>query len=330
MKLLRKSAGILLAALFALATALAHGQSQTDAPSGSENHEPSSPDRHAGAVSYVEYPLQKLKKVVPALQGLLADPNQGRLSFVLSRVGQVIADLLPKMPNLISREDVFLLKGNLALANLIGTGEPLQDPETRLRQSRSIEFNYLILSHRTQDGSTALEEYRTDMKNRRIEPSAQGLVPRGYGFAYQWLLFSSADQPDFRFRYFGKQKIDRHETFAVAFAQIPENVKSPARFISNGNAVPFFLQGVVWIDAATFEIVLLRTDLLAPVPSVELERITTELHFRSVHIREFGAVLWLPKEVHITSEQGNDFAMELHRYSNYRLYHAQSRIVLTP
>lgn len=162
---------------------------------------------------------------------------------------------MPKMPNLISREDVFLLRGTQASAISLGIGDPLQDPETTLRHSRSIEFNYLILSHPTRDGSNTIEEYRTALKNRRIEPSAQGLVPRGclvprgYGFAYQWLLFSSVDQPEFRFRYLGQQKIERHETFAVAFAQIPEKVRSPARFVSNGKEVPFFLQGLVWIDA---------------------------------------------------------------------------------
>ena len=46
------------------------------------------PDPNAGPVSYVEYPLQRLKQAVPLLQGLQADSNQGRLSFVLPKVAR--------------------------------------------------------------------------------------------------------------------------------------------------------------------------------------------------------------------------------------------------
>jgi hypothetical protein len=100
-------------------------------------------------------------------------------------------------------------------------------------------------------------------------------APRGLGFAYQWLLFSAANQPEFRFRYLGRQTKDGKKTAVVAFAQIPGKVSRPASFQLNQKAVPFFFQGVLWVDQSTFDIVLLRTDLLAPVPRLNLRQMTT-------------------------------------------------------
>jgi len=53
---------------------------------------------------------------------------------------------------------------------------------------------------------------------------------------------------------------------------------------------------------------------------------TTELRFRSVHIPGFGAVFWLPSEVLISTTQSDSLIEELHQYSGYRFFHAESRL----
>lgn len=116
----------------------------------------------------------------------------------------------------------------------------------------------------------------------------------------------------------------------VAFAQDPHKVADPAYFEAGGRTAPFYFQGVLWVDQATFDIVRLRTDLLSPLSELHLRKLSTELTFRSVPIRDFGAVFWLPSEVEISSDQGAGVAEESHHYSDYHLFHAEAKIVANP
>jgi hypothetical protein len=119
-------------------------------------------------------------------------------------------------------------------------------------------------------------------------------------------------------------------TFALAFAQVPEKVTDPAYFESLGKAAPFFYQGVLWVDQSSYNIVMLQTDLLDPLPDLQLRQLTTELHFHTASIRGYDAVFWLPSRVDISSDQGLGPAEESHSYSNYHLFHSEAKIVLSP
>jgi hypothetical protein len=185
----------------------------------------------------------------------------------------------------------------------------------------------LLLFDHHADGATGIRELRTDFKNRQVGSSVDGVAPRGFGFAYQWLLLSPENQSELRFRYLGKQRMDDHQTFVVSFVQIPNQVKLPGKYKWAGKEIPFFFQGIAWIDQSTFDVVRLRTDLLSPLPSVNLQQMTTELRFRSVRIHGFGTVLWLPSEVLIDTVRSDSIFEELHQYSGYRFFHAESKLL---
>ena len=300
--------------------------------------QPSSPSQNAlppafaNAPSYIDYPPRKLVAVVPTLEGMKADSNQDQLAGILSKVGEATVRSLSTVPNLSSREDVYsiVLARDPGLTNsVVGMEETpaLLDLETQLLQSRSIEFNYLLLFDHHADGATSIKELRTDFKNRQVDSPVNGVAPHGFGFAYQWLLLTPANQSELRFRYLGQQRMDDHKTFVLGFVQVPDQVKTPGKFSWAGKEAPFFFQGIVWIDQSTFDVVRLRTDLLSPVASVSLRQMTTELHFRSVRIHGFGSDLWLPSEVLIRTAQTDSIVEELHQYSSYRFFHAESRLL---
>lgn len=274
------------------------------------------------AVVYFDFPLAELRHAVPSIKGLTYDPSQDQLPTILSGVARSIDSALRKLPDLISHEDV----------NYIQTsGDPTNadNPFAPGRWNRV--FRYLILCHRAPDHSVQIEESRTDGKGHPIDLSASARGPRGFGFAYQWLLFSAANQPEFRFRYLGKQTKDGKQTFVLAFAQIPEKVVTPAHYQVDDKILPFYFQGVIWVDRSTSEIVLLHTDLLAPVPRLNLRQLTTEVHFNSVPIHGIAenpnASFWLPREVDIASDQSTGTAQEDHRYTDYHLFQSTAKII---
>lgn len=270
---------------------------------------------------YFEFPAQKLRDAVPELKGLKFDASQERLQAILAGVAQTIAHVLPRLPDLVSREDI---SGFQAPRDASAAGGPAN------AQPWSREFRYLILCHHNADGSTTIEELRTDSKGRPAEAGGQFTSPRGVGFAYQWLFFAAANQPEFRFRYLGQQDKGGRKTFVVAFAQDPAKVTSPALFQSEGKVAPFYYQGILWVDQSTFDVVMLRTDLQAALTDLHLTRLTTELRFRQVPIHGLDDEFWLPSEVSISSDQGGGPTNESHRYSDYHLYHATARILPAP
>src|SRR5579862_3822493 len=61
----------------------------------------------AKAPLYPDLPLEKLTRTIPDLEGLRPASGQERLTPILDKMAETIAKLLPRLPDLISREDVF-------------------------------------------------------------------------------------------------------------------------------------------------------------------------------------------------------------------------------
>jgi hypothetical protein len=59
------------------------------------------------------------------------------------------------------------------------------------------------------------------------------------------------------------------------------------------------VQGIAWVDKSNFEIIRMRTDLLAPHPEVGLAQQTTEANFSRVQLLDVATPLWLPSEVKV-------------------------------
>ena len=294
-------------------------------------------DAKPASVTEVNFPnftlctTAELQEIVAELKGLKPAQDQQKLSDVLDKVGAKTLEIAHNTPNLISRETVIEL--------------PKGEPESRN------DYDYLILT-RLEGNRVGLSEFRLDLKTGEklqtedamkdpsstwaaVERASQALAasrsghrPNSQGFAVSWVHFYPPNRPQATFRYLGEQKMSGHRTLVVAFAQKPESVLTPAKFLLEGRAVPMFLQGVAWVDASDYRIVRLRSDLLFPIPEVSLHRLTADIQFEPTRIQEVSSLLSLPREVEITSETGGSSVREIHRYSEYRLFRARSRIVL--
>jgi hypothetical protein len=286
----------------------------------------------APVTTYVDLPIEQLKKQIPTLAGLQSDPSQEDLPYILQSVAIAIGETVPQLPDLVSREEVYRSQrqwGPEAPRNMIGmaaAGGVQAGIVLREQGVRGQEYHYLILCHHTSTG-ISVEEGRTDIQGHALDASRAETNPLGSGFAYQWLLFSGPNQPEFRFHYLGQQQIEGRKTDVVAFAQIPGNVRIPAVFQSRGKQASYYYQGILWIDQENHQIVLLRSDLQAPLRNMQLDTLTTELHFRSVKLRDYDSELWLPSYVHMSIFQGKFDIEEEHAYSDYHLYHSTATIV---
>jgi predicted esterase len=255
------------------------------------------------AKPYLDEPLPQLIATIPELHGLNPAPDQHPLTELLKKTGDKSLDLLRRMPNVISRENV----------------EIKVEPRGPTAHQ---QFDYLVLRHEA-SGVVTLDEYRTD-KTKAVTPVLS------QGAANAWVLFHPGNLVESRFRYLGRQDMDGHATVVLGFAQIPDKVKFPGQVKFEGTSIPVLFQGIAWIDDSDFRIVRLRTDLLAPRPDIYLRILTREVVFSEVRILGNEAVdpLWLPQEVTVRWDFKGQVVRQIHRYSSFHLYRAKSKIVM--
>jgi hypothetical protein len=282
---------------------------------------------YADAHPYMDDPLPELKRVGRELGGIRPDPSPAPLPALLQRVGSQADQLLQKIPDLISDEAVRETQYSQSqglVAGCVGEFCGLSEKSP----VRDQMFNYLILTHPAHGGQLVLQEYRTNRNGKVVQPGTGSI--NFEGFISAWIVFSSANQVESRFRYLGQQQTDGHSTFVIGFAQVPGSVESPGVIVASRESVPMLLQGIAWIDQADFRIVRLRTDLLAPLPEFSIQKQTANILFGAVRIAEINSELWLPQVVHVEMESRGQVFEEQHKYSKYRLYKAKSKIILYP
>lgn len=292
---------------------------------------------YADARTLTDLPVSELHKRFSELRGLKPAESQDELASLLASVGDKMEGLISKMPDLISHEDVI-------------QKAPGFSPKRQ-------QFDYLILFHRAQDFVT-LKEYRVNLKTGlpvlseapasstpNKSPTAWSDLPLrrdqtgtpkdgstllSQGFANMWVFFHPSNRSESQFRYLGRQNIDRHSTFVIAFVQKPGAVRLPGQLRVQDRFIPILYQGIAWIDEANFRIVRLRADLLSPLAAVQLQRLTADIHFEDTPVSGAASALWLPQEAIVTTEVQGQTSEERHRYSDYRLYRAQTKMLLGP
>src|SRR5208337_3679007 len=147
------------------------------------------------------------------------------------------------------------------------------------------KFRYLCFTP-AEDWGPDFNEYRTDLSGRQASPEglADGFMLTS-GFASAALVFHPRYQSQADFRYLGRQRVNGRDAYVIAFAQLPTKAKLNGAFKHGQTSVTTFSQGLAWIDSQSYQITHLRTDLLKPLPEINLERETTEIAFSEVHFK---------------------------------------------
>jgi hypothetical protein len=255
--------------------------------------------------SDVNQPVDYLHRTVPELKDLVPASDQTPLDSILGAVGKQVEAYFHNFPNTVSLEEIHQEK-------LTHKGKV----EGTLDQ----KFQYLCLAPQEETG-LGFTEYRANMAGEKGLP--QGLND-GYmltsGFASASLIFHPTYQGEATFRYLGRQKIGGRDTFVLAFAQRPEKARLYGRFKMGETSMPTFSQGLAWVDAGSYEILRLRSDLLRPLLDVRLEKETTEIDFSENHFKSIAEAFWLPREVRVSVDWNGKSLRNRHAYSDFKLF----------
>ena len=279
---------------------------------------------YANVHPYLKDPPNELGKRIPELKKIRPAADLEELPGILKRIGGNVDDFFRNIVDLIAQEKI--------------TQERLNSAGAVMAIERVLD-NYLILRHDNGPEKDAdIVEYRMDAKGDRMDHPG---LDKGYvvslGFALSCNYFATAFQPESNFRYLGDQKIGARDTYVVAFTQKPSRATLLVTLTGrSGTRVSMLMQGIAWVDKSNFQIIQLRTDLLAPRPEIGLERATTVATLSEVQLLDVAAPLWLPKEVKVylefvepDSNRGRFFNVRYkneHHYADYRRYRVSVKI----
>ena len=287
-----------------------HKRSQESSTESTTRADTSDRFPHANAHPYIDLPMAQLVERIPELKTLQPAPDQQELSMILQNMGRSVDGFVRDIGDLIAHEDI--------------TQEKL-NPRGNIKKEH-IQANYLILHHGYEWGASS--EYRMDDRGNRLGPIG---LEKGYlvtsGHALSCIGFSTVAQSGSRFRYLGEETIDSRETRVLGFAQQP----GEATFFTTmrgtgGTDVDMLTQGVLWVDKNNFQIIRMRTDLLAPSNEIQIDQLTTETKFGEVRLPDVPNPLWLPSDVDVYIEINKQKFQNVHHYTNYRRYRVSVKI----
>ena len=313
--------------------------------------------------SYLEDNYAQLKIEAPALQGLKfeadAAADSEKTQTILRKTGETIEAMMPRVPNLIAKEELsqalinlpYMVSQTTSQAALAGgggrRGGPAAGPtyqssdhvaqgdeldkalDESMGQQKRMVFGYMIQSVKDPTFGPMLSEYRTNSANQPVEVTKAGNPgnPRGVGFSSSWMMFKPANIGEAKFRFLGRQKLGKHDTVVVAFAQIPGQVPLPAQVTMGATTCSYLTQGIAWIDEPTAQIVKLETDLLQPLTDYRMTKLYSSVTFGEVRIAEKNLTLWMPSDLEIRWLSRDVAGAERHKYSNYQLFGTTTKIV---
>ncbi len=276
--------------------------------------------KDAEARPYQDDSLKELVKRVPELKGMHSAADRGPLAAILKKTGEKVDEFFENAVDLVAEENI--KQERLGSSGFARAFEPVKD-------------NYLILREGSEKGAD-FDEFRMDENGKRLE---QVGIRRGFlvtsGFALICVQFSTALQPESRFRYLGEQKLTGHEAYVVAFAQQPGKASQTVVMMTpDGGIIHMMTQGVAWVDQKDFHILQIRTDLLARHPEIGLEEQTTKVDFTEVRFTDVATPLWLPRDVTVYLKLGrfqdrpfDEAFRNVHHYTNYRRYRVAVKMV---
>ncbi len=193
---------------------------------------------YANAHPYLEESLEQIVHDMPELRAIESAPDQQALPTILEKTGEQVDAFLRNIVDLSAHEEI--------------TEEKLGE-QGKVIERLQVQDTYLVLRDGTEMFGR-INEYRMDAKGNQLEEAG---LNKGYfvttNSALSQVYFSTAQQPESRFRYLGEERVGTRDTYVVAFAQKPgEATVTVGLRVQQGRDrhvdLRMLVQGIGWVD----------------------------------------------------------------------------------
>jgi len=183
-----------------------------------------------------------------------------------------------------------------------------------------MSFNYLasVRDIKSEKYGEALDvqEYRNGSTGTEMFPNHEGSV----GLPSIVLIFHPLLISDFDMKCEGLSRAHGDFAWQVSFRQKADRESRIRRYRLTGHVYPIALKGRVWIDANTFQIVRLETDLREPHPDIHLNAEHLVMEYGPVKFQKRNEELWLPASADYYAVRRGKRFHRRHSFTNYILF----------
>jgi len=188
-----------------------------------------------------------------------------------------------------------------------------KQPETR-------KFAYVVTITQDARGTFALEEFRDGGTDRSLFPASIATT----GLPAVVLVLHPDYAVDFEYQCDGLIHVQDHDYWQMRFAQRQDRPVRIESYVVNGAAWAVFLQGRVWIDPGKGQVVRLESQLLKPIPQIELWQQHQIINYVGVKFASTGQEVWLPQSAEVYVERHGKRYYRRHSFQDFRLFNVET------
>jgi tetratricopeptide (TPR) repeat protein len=231
------------------------------------------------------------------------------LPEVLEKVGARVQALLTNVGNIDATEQ-------LVHEQLNQLGKPVETAKVR--------YDYIATFTEGRSGAWSISEHRNGMGDAATFP-ANIATP---GLISMALVFHPSIQGDFQMTCEGRGDWRGRPAWIIYFRQRDGVRDRVSAFVLNGSSHPISLKGRAWITADSFEIAHMDTDMIRPMPEVQLALQHISVDYKPAHFAAQGQDLWLPANADLYFEFRKQRYHRRDSFSHYKLFSVSSTQVI--
>jgi tetratricopeptide (TPR) repeat protein len=220
---------------------------------------------------------------------------------VLANAGDRVAQLVADIEKFAAVEDLFHQR-------LDNYGVPVRT-ETR-------KFNYVASIAEPEPGYLEVDEYRAEKLTLEGYPDHLAST----GFAMLAFVFHPHIQPDFTMQCEGLGDWQGQATWLVRFQQRPDRPSRMHSYRMGSQMHAVGLKGRAWIRADNFQILRIESELVAPVPEIQLRSEHQVVEYAPVPFAKSGTSLWLPHSAELYLDFRRQRYYRRHSFDHYMLF----------
>jgi tetratricopeptide (TPR) repeat protein len=182
------------------------------------------------------------------------------------------------------------------------------------KETRKFEYAASITQDRP--GVVLVDEYRTERYG--LDNLPDEFVDNG--FAALALIFHPAIRDDFRMTCEGLGDWHGQATWVVQFRQREDRVNHIQAYLAGQVSYPVDLKGRAWITADKFQIVRIESEMVSPLPKLQLLAEHQITEYAPVPFPKKNIELWLPKSAEVYMQFRGRRYYRKHSFEKYMLF----------
>ena len=180
----------------------------------------------------------------------------------------------------------------------------------------SRHYSYVESLMEVKPGMYRVEEYRDGTMGLDVFP--EHLASLGLGSMV--LIFHPVYRDEYEMTCEGQTHWHDRSVWQVHFKQRKDKPARMREYNVGKNVYSVGLRGRAWIDAGTFQVVSIETDLVSPVPQIRLAAEHISIDYEPVQFRKKHEELWLPQNAELFFDLNGRRIHRRHHFDDYRLF----------